>query len=182
MAVFANDVYIEQVGENSTITITQQGSDNNIGTVLESFYIGSGSNTVTIDQIGNTNSLTGSINGVATDLTISTTGSNNIQEVICGGATTATCSGSTISQTIVGDYNTVTQNLGSGANHTSSINVTGDYNSVTHTSTNTGVTNASITVMGDTNTIGVTQSGILPKTISLSSTGNNNNISILQSD
>lgn len=179
---YSNEVYIEQVGENSTITITQDGSDNIIGSSINPFYIGSGSNNVVIDQIGSTNSLTGLINGSSTDLTISTTGSNNIQEVICGSATTASCSGSTITQTVVGDSNTITQNLGSGANHTSNISATGDSNSITHTSTATGITVANITVTGDTNTIGVTQSGMLPKTVSVVSTGNNNSISITQSD
>jgi hypothetical protein len=180
--IFANEVYIEQVGNNSTVTITQDGADNTIGTNITPFYIGSGSNTVTIDQIGSTNTLTGVINGSATDLTLSTTGSNNIQEVNCGSTATASCSSSTITQTIVGDDNTITQNLGTGANHSSNINVTGDFNAATHTSTMTGASTVDITVIGNTNTIGVTQSGLLPKTVSVTSTGNNNTVSITQSD
>jgi Curlin associated repeat len=180
--IFANEVYIEQVGNNSTVTITQDGAGNKIGTNITPFYIGSGSNTVTIDQIGSTNTLTGVINGSATDLTLSTTGSNNIQEVNCGSTATASCSSSTITQTIVGDDNTITQNLGTGANHSSNINVTGDFNAVTHTSTMTGASTVDITVIGNTNTIGVTQSGLLPKTVSVTSTGNNNTVSITQSD
>ncbi len=45
----ANEVYIEQVGSSSTIKITQQGTDNRIGDSTTAAYIGSGSNTVTID-------------------------------------------------------------------------------------------------------------------------------------
>ena len=37
---WANEVYIEQVGSNSTVAITQDGSDNRIGTALSPTYIG----------------------------------------------------------------------------------------------------------------------------------------------
>ena len=49
---YANDIYVEQVGSSSTITITQQGTGNTVGNSTDSIYIGSGSNTVSIDQIG----------------------------------------------------------------------------------------------------------------------------------
>jgi hypothetical protein len=178
----ANEVYVEQVGSGSTINITQQGTDNRVGDSVTPAYIGSGSNTVTIDQIGATNTLDMVVNGAGTDVIVSTTGDNNIQTINCGTTQSAGCSGSYIKQQITGDSNTVTQNLGAGANHTSEINITGDTNSVTHTSTATGVTSANITVSGNTNTVGVTQSGMLNKSVTVTSTGNSNNISITQSD
>jgi hypothetical protein len=180
--VAANEVYIEQVGSSSTVTITQDGTDNRIGTSLSPAYIGSGSNTVIIDQIGSNNSLDMVVNGAGTDVTVSTTGSNNIQEINCGTTNSAGCSGSVITQTINGDNNDVRQNLGGGANHTSNIIITGDTNTVTHTSTATGTTSADITVSGNINTVSVTQSGMLNKSVSVTSTGNSNNISITQSD
>jgi hypothetical protein len=178
----ANEVYIEQVGSSSTINITQQGTDTRIGEAATPAYIGSGSNTVTIDQIGSTNVLDMVVNGAGTDVVVTTTGDNNIQTINCGTTTSAGCSGSYIKQQVTGDSNTVTQNLGGGANHTSEINVTGSSNTVTHTSTATGTTSANITVSGDTNTVGVTQSGMLNKSVTVTSTGNSNNISITQSD
>ena len=181
-AVWANEVYVEQIGSSSTVTITQEGADNRIGTSQNPAYIGSGSNTVTIDQIGSTNALDMVVNGAGTNVTVSTTGSNNIQEINCGTTNSAGCSGSTITQTIVGDTNDVKQNLGAGANHTSNITVTGDTNTVTHTSTATGTTSADITVTGDTNTVAVTQSGMLNQSVVVNSTGNSNNISIIQRD
>jgi hypothetical protein len=180
--VVANEVYIEQVGSSSTVTITQDGTDNRVGTSSNPAYIGSGSNTVTIDQIGSSNTLDMVVNGAGTDVTVSTTGSNNIQEINCGTTNSAGCSGSVITQTINGDSNDVKQNLGAGANHTSNITITGDTNTVTHTSTATGTTSADITVSGNTNTVSVTQSGMLNKSVSVTSTGNSNNISITQSD
>ena len=181
-AAWANEVYVEQVGSASTVTITQEGADNRIGTSLNPAYIGSGSNTVIIDQIGSTNTLDMVVNGTGTDVTVSTTGSNNIQEINCGTTNSASCSGSLITQTITGDSNDIKQNLGTGANHTSTITVTGDTNTVTHTSTATGTTSADITVLGDTNTVGVTQSGMLNHSVVVTSTGNNNTIAIVQSD
>lgn len=178
----ANEVYIEQVGSSSTINITQQGTDNRIGDSVAPAYIGSGSNTVTIDQIGATNVLDMIVNGAGTDVIVSTTGDNNVQTINCGTTNSAGCSGSYIKQQVTGDSNIITQDLGSGANHTSEIIVTGDSNTVTHTSTATGVTSANITVSGNTNTVGVTQSGMLNKSVTVTSTGNSNNISIVQSD
>jgi hypothetical protein len=180
--VWANEVYIEQIGSSSTVTITQEGADNRIGTSQNPAYIGSGSNTVIIDQIGSTNALDMVVNGTSTDVTVSTTGSNNIQEITCGTTTSASCSGSIITQTIVGDSNDVKQLLGTGANHTSNITITGDTNTVTHTSTATGTTSADITVSGNTNTVGVTQSGMLNHSVVVNSTGDLNTISIVQSD
>lgn len=178
----ANEVYIEQVGSGSTVNILQEGSDNRIGTSLSPAYIGSGSNTVNIEQIGANNELDMVVNGQATDVTVSTTGSNNIQEIHCGTTGSAGCGGSTITQTIVGDNNTVKQLLGAGANHTSNIAVTGDTNTVFHESTATGVTSADITVTGNTNTVSVNQSGMLNHSVTVNSSGNLNNISIIQRD
>jgi hypothetical protein len=182
LGTHANEVYIEQVGSGSTINITQQGTDNRIGDAATPAYIGSDSNNVTIDQIGSTNILDMVVNGAGTDVVVTTTGDTNVQTINCGTTTSAGCSGSYIKQEVTGDSNTVTQNLGSGANHTSEINVTGDSNTVTHNSTATGITSANITVSGNTNTVGVTQSGMLNKSVTVTSTGDSNNINITQSD
>lgn len=180
--VYANDIYVEQVGDSSTITITQDGSGNTIGDSINAAYIGSGSNTVTIDQIGANNELNLVVNGASTDVIVDTTGSGNIQTINCGTTSSAGCSGSTIKQVVNGDDNTITQNLGAGANHYSEINVVGSTNTITHTSTNSGVTSAIITATGDTNTIGVTQSGTLPQSVTINSTGSLNNITVNQSN
>jgi len=178
----SNEIYVEQVGSSSTINLTQQGSDNKIGNSINPAFIGSGSNTVNVEQIGSSNILQVLVNGVSTNLTVSTTGGGNTQEVICGSAMGSTCAGSTITQIIAGDDNSIMQNLGQGANHISNINVVGSTNAVTHTSTSTAVTTADITVTGNSNTIGVTQSGSLPQSVAVSSTGNSNTIAIVQSN
>ena len=182
--VMANEVYIEQVGDSSTITITQDGTGNKIGDtgVGNEAFIGGGSNTVTIDQIGSNNTLAMVVNGASAGVIVDVTGSGNESTINCGTTQSAGCSGSTIKQVIAGDDNIITQNLGTGANHYSEINVTGDTNTITHTSTNSGASTVNITATGDLNTIGVTQSGITAKTVSVNTTGNSNTVSITQSD
>lgn len=181
-SVYANDVYIEQVGDSSTINITQQGTGNTIGDSTNPAFIGGGSNVVTIDQIGSSNILSMVVNGASTSVTLSTTGSGNEQSINCGSILASGCSGSSITQTIQGDSNITTVNLGTGANHTSAMTITGDSNQVTHTSTATGTTSANIAVTGNTNTIGVTQSGMTTQSVTVNSTGNLNTISINQSN
>lgn len=179
-SVYANDVYIEQVGDSSTINITQQGTGNKIGDLTNPAFIGGGSNLVAIDQIGSNNVLAMLVHGVSTNLTLSTTGNANQQAITCGGAMSPTCSGSVINQSISGDNNILTANLGTGANHNSIMNVVGDANNITHISTSTGAISANISVSGNTNNIGVTQSGMTAQSVTVQATGNLNSININQ--
>lgn len=180
--VLANDVYVEQVGGSSTVTITQEGTGNQAGNSTDSLYIGSGSNVVTIDQIGDNNVLEMVVNGSSADVTVNTTGSGNQQTINCGTTSSAGCSGSTITQTVDGDDNIITQNLGAGANHTSNITATGSDNTITHTSTATGTTTMNATVTGDLNTVSVTQSGMTTQNVTINSSGNSNTITVNQSN
>lgn len=181
-SVYANDVYVEQVGSSSTITLTQQGTGNNIGDNVDSIYIGSGSNTISVSQIGDSNSLAMVVNGSATDVLVTVNGSNNTKVINCGTTSASGCSGSDIKQILTGDSNNITQNLGAGANHTSWITVTGDTNTFTHTSTSTGTTVMKAELTGNLNTVNVTQSGMTAQNVILNSTGNLNVITINQSN
>jgi hypothetical protein len=180
--VYSNEIYIDQVGDSSTVTIVQDGTGNKVGDSATPAFIGGGSNIVNIQQIGGGNELAMVVNGASTEVIVDTTGGNNIQTISCGTTSSASCSSSTIKQVVVGDSNIITQDLGTGANHYSEINVTGSTNTITHTSTNTGASTVNVTAIGDTNTIGVTQSGITAKIVTVNSTGNSNIISINQSD
>jgi hypothetical protein len=181
-AAWANELYMEQSGDSSTITITQDGASNEIGKQLSPVFIGGGSNTVNIEQIGAGNQLEFTVNGAATSMTIEQQGSNNISKVTCGTNVNASCSGSTIWQLITGDDNDITQTLGAGGNHNSKITVTGDTNTVSHTSTNTGAVSMQYTVTGDSNSISVTTAGNTAKTINANTTGNSNTVTIVQTN
>ena len=182
----ANDIYMEQVGDSTTINVTQTGSSNSIGTSTTPAFIGGNSNVVNVDQIGGGNTLDMMLNGSAITATVYTVGNNNIQSITCGTLSSASCSSSTITQTVTGDNNTITQALGSGANHTSNITVTGDSNTVSHVSTGSGANSANITVTGGValsgNNVSVTQSGTNAHQITLSTTGNGNSITVNQSN
>lgn len=180
--VHANDIYIEQSGNSSTIDITQQGIGNQIGDSTDSIYIGGGSNNFIIEQIGDANILAMVVNGSAASGTLSYTGSDNEVAINCGTTVSSGCSGSTINHTVTGDTNTITQNLGAGANHTSNLTVNGDGNTVSHTSTATGTTLMNATITGDTNNLTVTQSGMTNQSVVINATGNSNSISVTQSN
>lgn len=181
-SVLAADIYIEQSGDNSTLIINQEGIGNTIGDALNPSFFGGGLNTVNIDQIGDNNILNAIVNGSGASTTVTTNGSGNNQTITCGSIVSAGCSNSVIKQIVTGSDNTVSQDLGTGANHNSQITISGSDNNVSHTSTNSGASNVAIDVTGSTNTIGVNQSGLTAKTVSVTSSGNSNNITINQSE
>jgi hypothetical protein len=172
--VYANDVYIQQVGSSSTIDIRQEGSGNQVGDSSTNVYIGSGSNVVNIDQVGDNNTLAMVVNGSSADVTLNVIGSGNQQTIDCGTRGAAGCSGSTINQTITGDTNTITQDLGAGANHTTNLTITGDTNTVNQTSTATGTVTSTTTISGSDNKLTHLISGSGTKTATISITGSTN--------
>jgi len=184
--VQANDLYIEQVGDGATVTITQDGSSNRIGDNGTPSIIKGDANIVTIDQIGSSNTLDMIINGAAVTATVTTNGSNNTQVINCGTANTASCGSSFIKQQVDGDNNTVTQNLVAASTQHSEILITGDYNTVTHTTSGSGAHSGIITVTGGValsgNTISLTQGGTNAQQATITSTGNSNAITVNQSN
>ena len=184
--VLANDVYIEQVGDGATVTITQDGSSNRIGDNGTPSIIKGDANIVTIDQIGSSNTLDMVINGAAVTAIVTTNGSNNAQVINCGTNNSATCGSSYIKQQVDGDNNTVTQNLVAAATQHSEILITGDYNTVTHTTSGSGAHSGIITVTGGValsgNTISLTQGGTNAQQATITSTGNSNAITVNQSN
>ena len=182
----ANDVYIEQVGDGATVTITQDGSSNRIGTSNTPSIFKGDANLITIDQIGSSNELDIVVNGTAVTTIVTTNGSNNIQTINCGTVNTASCGSSYIKQQVTGDNNTVTQNLVAAATQHSEILITGDYNTVTHTTSGTGAHSGIITVTGGValtgNTISLTQGGTNAQQATITSTGNGNAITVNQSN
>ena len=182
----ANDIYVEQVGDDSDIALTQQGSGNTMGDATTPILIKGDSNIVTVDQIGGGNSLEMTVNGTAMAVTINTQGSGNVQAINCGSSSSATCGSSVITQNVTGDNNTVTQTLNATATQSSIINITGDSNIVTHATSGTAGHTANITVNGGValqgNTISVTQSGAVAQHVTTTTTGAGNAVTITQSD
>lgn len=195
---FANDVYMEQVGDNSTISITQSGAGNlingnvgGLGATDDAALIKGDLNNVTISQIGASNTLSlilnNQSNGTGSTVVVAAIGSGNTQTIGCGTALSSSCNASVIKSEISGDDNTTTQTLSGGVVQ-SKISVNGSNNTVTHTASGIGLHNGEITVSGSgagggsTNAVSLTQSGVTAKNAIITSTGSTNTISITQSD
>jgi hypothetical protein len=193
----ANDVYIEQIGDNSSISITQTGAGNmvngnlgGLGNADDAALIRGDLNDVTINQIGSGNILSlilnNESNGTGSTVVISADGSNNTQNVSCGTALSSSCNASIIRSEITGNNNNTVQTLSGGAVQ-SKIAVNGNYNNVTHTASGVGQHSGEITVSGSgtssvANAVTLTQSGALTKNAVITSNGSNNNVIVTQSD
>jgi hypothetical protein len=194
---WANDVYVEQIGDNSIISITQTGAGNLVngnvggtGNTDDAAIIRGDFNDVTISQIGASNTISMIINnetsGSGSTVVISADGSNNNQTIGCGTALNSTCNASVIRSEIIGNSNNTVQTLSGGVVQ-SKIAVNGNYNNVTHVASGVGLHNGEITVSGSgssqvANAVTLTQSGASNKNAIITSNGSNNNINITQSD
>lgn len=183
--VSANELYLDQSGDASTIIITQEGMDNRIGTLISPIIVYGDSVSASITQQGSSNELDMTINGSAASVTLSTIGSTNIQTVTCGTISTPGCSGATINTTIQGDNNNIIQSLGSGSNQRSVINVTGDFTNVTHNATGgshkADITVNSLATAGAPNNITLNQSGAIMQQSTINASGSGININVTQS-
>lgn len=175
---FSNDVYIEQSGSTSDITITQTGMDNIIGSAITPSFIGGDNNTINITQTGSRNILNTITNGDSVTMTLNYTGDDNVETINCGTTMSQGCDSTTITHNITGDTNTITTSI--KGNTLSKMTVVGSSNIINHNSTSTGIVSADLTLTGSSNTIDLIQTGTLDKSIKLDSTGSNNNISINQ--
>jgi hypothetical protein len=193
----ANEIYIDQIGDNSTVSVTQTGAGNIVngnvggtGANDDAAIVRGDLNTVTITQIGASNTasivINNETNGTGAAVVVSADGSGNNQTVGCGTALASTCNANTIRSEIVGNNNTTVQTLSGGAAQ-SKINVTGNYNSVSHTASGAGLHTGDITVTGSgtsaaPNTVTLTQTGASNKNAVITSNGSNNNVTVTQSD
>jgi hypothetical protein len=194
---WANDVYVEQIGDNSSVSITQTGAGNLVngnvggtGNADDAAIIRGDLNDVTISQIGASNTISMIINnetsGTGSTVVISALGSGNNQTIGCGSALSSDCNASVIRSEITGNNNNTVQTLSGGVVQ-SKIAVNGSYNNVTHTASGVGAHNGEITVSGSgtsqlANAVTLTQSGASAKNAIITSNGSNNNVIVTQSD
>lgn len=195
--VYANDVYMEQIGDNSSISITQTGAGNLVngnvggtGNTDDAALIRGDLNNVTISQIGAGNIasiiINNESNGTGSTVVVSADGSNNTQTIGCGTALSSSCNASVIRSEITGNNNNTVQTLSGGVVQ-SKIAINGNYNNVTHTASGVGQHSGEITVSGNgtsnvANAVTLTQSGALTKNAVITSNGSSNLISVTQSD
>jgi hypothetical protein len=194
---WANDVYVDQIGDNSSVSITQTGAGNLVngniggtGNVDDAAIIRGDFNNVTINQIGVSNTVSMVINnetsGIGSTVVVSADGSSNNQTISCGTALSSSCNASVIRSEIIGSSNNTVQTLSGGVVQ-SKIAINGDYNNVTHIASGVGLHNGEITVNGSgtsqlASAVTLTQSGISAKNAIITSNGSNNNVIVTQSD
>jgi hypothetical protein len=193
---WANDVYVEQIGDNAIVSITQTGAGNLVngnvdgtGNTNDAALILGDLNDVTISQIGAGNTVSMIINngaGSGATVVVSADGNSNTQTIGCGTALSSSCSAGTISSQITGNSNNTVQTLTGGVVK-STIAINGNYNNVTHTASGAGLHSGEITVSGNgtssvANAVTLTQSGALTKNAVITSNGSNNNVIVTQSD
>lgn len=203
----ANSIFINQVGDASDITITQQGQGNGIGTEETRFSIQGSNQVITTMQDGNNNTMDGKIEQADNiNFNFTATGDGNKWVFLVGDSASVAGSNSTVA--VTGDSNQLTFNQGNvssatGANqnitisgdlnkYTSTINAddvtntiaaTGSHNEITVTQLGEAGKNVNMQLQGDTNKIIIDQKSTLNvDSLHLNTTGSNNNISVHQCD
>jgi hypothetical protein len=161
----ANTVYIDQIGNNTVIDMTQTGSNNVIGTGSSNTKSYGNNQQITISQIGNNNVAALNIQGNNSTVLSTVTGSLNNLTIDCGAGqgNLNSCNDSNITANATGDSNNMT--VTSGGKNLSNSNITGDTNNLTITS---GVDNSNnligskseVTVIGGLNSITLVQDGV----------------------
>lgn len=145
--VYANDIYIDQVGDSLDLDIVQDGQNNKIGTALVDADFDGDNMTFSITQTGNTNEITADIQGNTYTGTWAFTGNSNTVDLLCDSSANGNCETVTLNITTTGDSNAYTINIGEtgdAENATIAFTVTGD-NSVINTDVDG--TNSDITVV-----------------------------------
>jgi hypothetical protein len=176
-----NSIFIEQVGDNSTITIVQKGQNNRIGSEQNRLMLDGNGQIINTTQEGNNNLIQGSIvqaDNVSTDTTV--TGDSNTITYDRGDAASVAASTETV--VVTGSSNTLTFNQGTAASATGAtqtIAITGDTNTLTSTINADDVVNTK-TIAGDGNTITTVQDGTAGKNIEMLLTGNTNTVTVNQ--
>jgi hypothetical protein len=185
-AMADQSVYIDQAGENLTMTITQKAGDGNeVGDVSgasQYFTISGDSQTYTINQEGDLNKLRGTISGDNLTYTLNQVGDGNEFDWL------ATLSSySTLTFNITGSYNMIDLQMGqeTSAEYTTfTYNIDGTDNTFIMGVDADGVTHT-VDVTGDANAFDITQTGygssLDGHTIKMTMVGNDNTVTIDQS-
>ena len=148
---YANDIYIEQVGDNLDLDIVQDGQNNVIGTSTQSVLLGgttSAADDMTFDitQTGDSNTISAQIQGNNYTGTWSFTGDSNTVALMCDSAAAGNCETVTLNIAGTGDSQQYTINIGESADADSAtVNFTVDDDS-TVTTLDIDGTSAAVTV------------------------------------
>ena len=127
----ANDIYINQIGDNLDLDITQDGQNNQVGDSTTDVTLNGDDMTFAITQTGNNNDIAAVIKGATYTGTWSFTGDTNTVDLLCSSAAAGNCETVTLNITTTGDDNTFDFDIGETSDADSatvSFTVTGDNN------------------------------------------------------
>ena len=208
----ANDIYIQQSGDNLDLDITQDGQNNQAGNSTTAMSLTGNTMTFSISQVGDSNVIEALINGTTYTGNINLTGGLNTVDLDCAASNCDTVS---MSIDVTGDSADITVDLGSTADAsdyvgtiditsaaaetftltvnaaaadadidiTNSSGLTG--NTSTYTQTGDGDSaghSLTHSHTGDGGVINMSQSGIYDNTIDVTTSGDNAAIDITQTD
>lgn len=175
-----NAIYIDQIGDSSTVNLTQNGAGNQIGSSTQAFVMHGNSQVLTFTEQGNNNSIQGNIISPTVTSIVSAAGNNDIIDLNMGSAASVT--GTNMSLTVAGSSNEFSLTQGGTSSATSAqltYTITGDFNKFKSTIDTNNVTD-SFSVTGDQNNIAVVQNGADYKNISFALVGSGNSFNLLQ--
>ena len=184
---YASDVYITQSGASFTANINLDGQTNRYG-VSGTVVTHTGDNqTLDIDQIGNSNTIAGSVIGADQTITTRQAGNSNTSTVNVG--TNSAASDNSIIQTLTGNSNTTTINVGTSASSGDAdidLIATGNSNTVTINENSTATMQSNdkkvtaVTLIGSSNTVTTTHAGAGDHDSTLHHTGSSGTFAITQ--
>jgi len=176
-----NSIYIDQVGDNNTVNITQTGNKSSIsGIGQQAASIQGNSNSITIRQgdVADTNK---------NEINLRAQGNSNTlnlnQGVTVTGATVNSTNGMYQSADVVGSSNSLTTqqtNTGGIGGHYMETTINGNTNNVIARQTDNGNKTMFTTVSGDNNTVTATQSGTGQHYLESVLIGNGNSVTATQ--
>jgi hypothetical protein len=175
-------IYIDQLGDALTLSITQQnGALNQLNSSTTPAIINGDNNDITVMQDGAVNTLNFELNGNNNIVDLRQEGNTNTMEFKCNAGNTDACSGVNAKFYNIGDSNTTDITI-KKSNVTLDATVTGDSNQTTLLMNSTGGS-LTLNITGDSNTTSFTQSGapLVPHTATIIHTGNSGNFTYSQS-
>src|SRR5210317_655988 len=194
--VYANDIYIDQVGDSLDLDIVQDGQNNKIGTALVDADFDGDNMTFSITQTGNTNEITADIQGNTYTGTWVFTGNSNTVDLLCDSSANGNCETVTLNITVTGDNSvintdvdgtnsdiTVTMNNSASLATTSANSDEGNQLDLTQTGNGDSLGHSiTLNITGGGSTYTVTQSGIYDNKVDATFNGDSQDVDITQRD
>jgi len=169
---WANEIYIDQTGDNLEMTIVQDGQNNSIGTSLTDACFDGNNTTATLKQWHDNNAMS-----------VCSTGSGNTVKVLQG-SLSANSGDNSVDLTVTGNNNTVqllqdrndngNDDPSAVGNHETTVTITGNNNNVWQAQRNNGTWGSgpdghqsTIDINGDYADVDVVQQADVKKTLSI---------------